>query len=422
MPRARASAATTRVSTRAVGAPARPGLRWLLLALALAALPSCSLSSEGTGDGPDDSDSQPIDELDADVAGGLDAAIVRPRDGLVRDAGAPDGAIHIDARAPAVPVDAGSDAEALDAQVLADGSVPLLDAQVDAGNAGADASDAARSDANFDARDCDLGGTYAVRLDFDVSWEGTTWSGVIPVIAPGSGTLSMWSSLVVRAEQKKKGKVEVRACGSRIPDFEAGQNPYQGETYGVYVPESSWEAPDMPTWTVNWQSTCKGASCSFSADPLLAVLGARSTPPVAPSTEPGLELIDHDGDGKLALTTIARGPSERTASGKPYAYPPILAPWQRARQIMLAIGVSAQLEGAITSCDKFEGSVLAPAVEQGAVGCRGFVQGVAEEQECLPEFVAFIDENLPLWTVTAARFSMQRVSSVACSDVRAALP
>jgi hypothetical protein len=212
-------------------------------------------------------------------------------------------------------------------------------------------------------------------------------------------------------------------CGTVIPDFTAGNNTYKGELYSVQVPDSAWDSPQMPRWRVPFRAACDQPGCVFHSDTLLAMLGARSVPAMPPdTTAAGIELADHDGDGLPSITLLARGPGALSAAGKPYSYPPLFAPWIRARKMMLAIGINAQLEGAVSGCGTISGTVNQPVFEQGAVACTGVVEGNPAEQTCTSQFVEVLDDNMPQWTVTAATFKAQRIGTSSCAAVRAALP
>jgi len=202
----------------------------------------------------------------------------------------------------------------------------------------------------------------------------------------------------------------------------AGNNMYKGELYSVQVPDAAWDSPQMPRWRVPFSSTCDRPGCAIRSDALLALLGARSVPAMPPgTTAPGIELADHDGDGLPSVTLLARGPSSVSPTGKPYSYPPLFAPWIRARKMMLAIGINAQLDGTLTSCNTISGTVNQPVFEQGAVACTGVVEGNPAEQTCSTQFVDFLDDNMPQWTVTSASFKAQRIGTASCAAVRAAL-
>jgi len=430
---------------------ARPGtprgaawLSWLALGLALGASSSgagCSLSGEGTGHTENASPSLPVDDHDS--------AVDEP--GAARDAGldarAPSDDANLDALVPSTKLDAkvdaalrASDAALADSDADADApDVAAPDAEVsdaavidpgpDAGPTAAGASDAGVLDtglADAGPAECALAGAYGLRFDFQVVWEGTSLEGVIPVIAPGKGVPTIFASLDLRPDApQKKGEATLAPCGAVIPDFAAGNNIYKGEQYSVYIPDASWDSPQMPRWSLRWNAACAQPGCAFSSSPLLALLGARSEPAVPPSTEATLELADHDGDGQPSVTLLTRGPSSIAPSGKPYSYPPLLAPWARTRKMMLAIGVSGKIDGALGGCGAIGGGLTQGVIEQGAVACTGVVDangnGTGTEQNCSSDFVNFLDENMPHWTVSSASFRAERMPNPTCATVRSAL-
>jgi len=417
-----------------VGRPGTPrGAAWLSLLAVVASSVSaaCSLSSEGTGRTERTAPSTPTDELDADLAApegqreaGLDGR-VPTSDGSL-DAHAPnrlDGAADAGAR----PGDAAvRDADTPDADEPDAGQV--VDPGPDAASNDASARDAGVLDTGVPdaAAECAVPGAYGLRIDFQVAWKGTALEGVIPVIAPGAGVLSMFASLDLRpGAGRTQGEAQLAPCGTVIPDFAAGNNIYKGELYSVYIPEPAWESPQMPRWNLGWTAACEQPGCAFSGTNLLALLGARTVPPTPPATESALELADHDGDGLPSVTLLTRGPSALAPSGKAYSHPPLIAPWARARKMMLAIGVSGKIDGAFGACGTISGAIKQPVIEQGAVGCTGVVDangnGNGTEQNCAENFVTFLDDNMPQWTVSSASFRAQRLPNLACTTVRSAL-
>jgi hypothetical protein len=366
------------------------------------------------------------DPLDADVSlpsaqrdASLDARAPADEAGL-------DAALKADAAREAGTTTA-SDAAVTDASFVVDDdgglvvdAATIIDAgPVDAGPVDAGAHDTGVPDAG--ASCSSLADLFALRIDLQVKWAGTALEGIIPVLAPGTGVLSLFASLDLR-DRGLNHEAVLAPCGTTIPDFAAGNNMYKGELYSVYVPDAAWESSQMPRWRVGFTSACDQPGCAFRTQPLLALLGARAVPPMEPGGASSIELADHDGDGQPSLTLLARGPTSVNPAGKPYAYPPLFAPWIRARKMMLAIGINAQLEGNVSGCGKIQGVVNQPVFEQGAVACSGVVEGNPNEQNCSSEFVNFLDDNMPQWTVTSASFKAQRTGTASCSAVRAALP
>jgi hypothetical protein len=410
MPRARAHLGDWVVSPSALH-----GAAWL--SLLVWATSACSLSSGGTGEHDKQvSPTQPADEVDADIAGpdarrdaGLDARVSPDNAGL-------DGSVKPDAKeAGPAPVEA-ADGSLDDGGTASDDGAVTLDANVvDAHVVDAGALDTELPDA---ALRCSLADQFALRIDMQVEWEGTSLEGVIPVLAPGAGVLSMFASLDLRDQNT----AVLAPCGTIIPDFAAGNNTYRGELYSVYVPDAAWESPQMPRWRVAYSSTCERPGCAFHTENLLALLGARAVPAAPPRTAAGIELADHDGDGQPAVTLQSRGPTAVSSTGMPYAYPPLVAPWIRARKMMLAMSINGQVEGVVSGCGSIRGAVNQPVFEQGAVACTGVVEGNPNEQNCSSDFVSFLDDNMPQWTVTTASFRAQRIGTGSCAAVRAALP
>jgi hypothetical protein len=267
-------------------------------------------------------------------------------------------------------------------------------------------------------------------MDFAVNWQGTSIIGIVPVLAPGAGELAMFAS-VTFAEDGFRGAGQVKPCGAVIPAFEAGQNLFVGELYGVYFPEPSWDASSMPSWPMRWQAGCNQPGCQFSSELLQALLGARTRERAGRPMQrgmgqgmggigPAMDAPDHDGDGAPGMTLFTREPFEQAPDGRTYAKPPLGGLINRAEKLMLAIAIEGRLEGKFDSCDKLSGKLSAGIVETSALACTQRLAGGAE-MPCDASSVQFLDENLPVWSVHDAGFQAVRIADRSCSSVRAAL-
>lgn len=293
----------------------------------------------------------------------------------------------------------------------------------DSGTERDDAGDrVADADASVARNECGAPGVFGVRVDFDVTWQGTSFVGIVPVIAPGAGQLRVYAA----ASFAKSGfkQATIKACGAEIPAFEAGQNVFAGELYGVHIPEPSWDRPSMPTWSLDMRPTCTQPGCAFDTGLLEVLLGTRQRDiggrgPRRRPVGPRIESVDDDGDGQLGMTLLTLGPNERHESGRAYVQPPLGNWFSRAQRLMLAIAVNAQLRGKFDHCDALSGSVQSGAVLTSALGCTSTSNGV--EVACDSGAVQFLDENLPAWTVSSASFKGVRVSADDCTAIRAAL-
>src|SRR5262249_45609577 len=92
----------------------------------------------------------------------------------------------------------------------------------------------------------------------------------------------------------------------------------------------------------------------------------------------------------------------------------------RARQVMLALGLRAQLEGKLETCDLITGSLTPNGVHSRALGCTGRYDDDTPFT-CDADHVAFLDQNMPKWITHGARFRAQRIADTSCKAVRAAL-
>ncbi|MDB4989560.1 MAG: hypothetical protein JWN04_4738 [Myxococcaceae bacterium] len=315
----------------------------------------------------------------------------------------------------------GTPTGALDGGPHADdgGGLPLVDGghlHSDAASALRDAGDAATATA------CEPAGSYALRIDYAVSWGATSFTDAYgvsyPVFAAGSGTLTLLARLTL-GDDAKKPEAVLEPCGTTLPDFAGGSIGYLSERYNSYVPSASWNAPTMPSWTVPFSASCATGGCTLQLDNLDALIGAKATGK-DPSSNPTLKTVDQDGDGRDAVTYISRGPPELNAANHAYSYL-TLGTSARARKLDMVLAMSAALEGAYQSCDMVTGSASASHAEQHAVGCTGVVTGTANEVECDAPTLNLLEMSLPVWSVTSTSFRAVRVPENSCNTVRAAL-
>ncbi len=366
-----------------------------LCTLAFFALASCHLAREGTAIGPvavaDDSEDDDEVELTVDAGQGSRDASTKPRQdaGKTTTPNVPEGPGNV----PELP--GPNDASAGDARVDG-GSVPESDA-------------------------CTLAGTYALHAEIDLTWDGWIFAGIIPVLSPGSGTMTMTALSQVKDEMSE---VTVRPCAATLPDFETDRT-LADEVYGVDLPDELWEQPSIPTWRTQWQVTCDMPGCAFSSGELEAVVGGRVTSVPFRWPEPGVPSsdftpVDDDADGEPGITMIPRGPSQVDAQGRPYSYPPLFPSFARARKMMVALGLRAKLEGKLEGCDRLAGSLLPNGVYARGLACTGTYDD-GSPFRCDQDHVTFLDSNMPKWIARSARFRAIRLSEATCTAARAAV-
>ncbi|MET0344135.1 MAG: hypothetical protein ABW252_24180 [Polyangiales bacterium] len=339
----------------------------------LLSLLGCGLELEGTGGRtePDDrSDTRPTAQLDAAVAER------GPRDGgepVAADA-------SIDASEHALPVDASTT--------------------------------------------CSFAGTFAMRLEFDVDWQGTSIGiGLASrsLIAAGSGTLVIYTAATVRA-QSGELVASLAPCGAEVPDFRSASVFTASEVYGVYVPDPAWDHVAMPRWDVVWRPACVDPGCAMRSSAFAGWIGAEHAPLDAVRAD--LLPIDVDGDGNAGITFLTRRPGEHSVSGQAYTQPPIdialPSPFRapsRAHEVMLAIGMGAHLDGTIQSCDRIEGEGEAGTVRVAAFGCTS--EEGTSLASCPATVARSVDAKLPAYQVRRARYRTERVVDNRCESVRA---
>jgi hypothetical protein len=145
------------------------------------------------------------------------------------------------------------------------------------------------------------------------------------------------------------------------------------------------------------------------------LLGASLGDPLSdpwPESWTGLNAVDHDGDGKPGVTTLAK-------SGNGYGLPrlDIFNDQIRADEIYLALRTILSLDGIVDSCGRATG-VATFNMEQHAVGCH--VNGGGD---CSTEQVNLLDNNLPQLQVSGGSFELVSIpDGSSCADVLRTLP
>lgn len=298
----------------------------------------------------------------------------------------------------------------------------------DAGRLRPDAGDASAPPASSDADGgpivvfsepaadgtCVVTGTYAVRAEMDVSWEGRTLAGVYPLVRAGTG------KAVVYARADIDGTfaamfTRVAICGTEFPEFVAGDMTLLTERYGVYIPDDVWERDAMPRWDAVWERDCDVArpGCALRGLELDATLGATTF--VDP---PGMIMpLDHDGDGHPGVTVRTRTPED---SAMEYSRVPVsFSTNARSESLFSTIVVSAQFNAVLSDCDSLAGELEQPRVAIRAIGCLMRQNEGADEAPCSTEQARFVGDNVPTVTAQSGSFRGRRIRhGVDCAAVR----
>ncbi|MDB4972911.1 MAG: hypothetical protein JWN48_1252 [Myxococcaceae bacterium] len=281
-----------------------------------------------------------------------------------------------------------------------DGAPPASDAAPST-DAGTSAVPPSSTPTAMGKAECGVEGRYALDVEADVHWSGSALLDVVPVIVPGSGTITIRAFFDVRA-QGPAYTSEVRACAATVPSFAAST----GEQYGIDFPPALFEKLSRQ-WSTATRLACLEPGCAVETDYLAVQLGT-----VLPSYEDWPSprdpldsslVSDDDHDGRPGISVSVRGPD----GDPPHQYPPasyLLD--ERIGELMLALRVGAALDGVRASCDQLSGSASTLNLDIRAVGCR-LTTGVP----CTLEQLSFVNTNLPTWKVDRGRWKATRLAA-----------
>jgi hypothetical protein len=289
---------------------------------------------------------------------------------------------------------------------------------------------------------CDLTGTFAALAEVDVAWDEVK-AGDNVLISAGSDTTKSWS-IRRQVQDGDEIVVEITPCGGTSSDL---CSPYYDAAYGQYVPDATWEADEMPTFSSVMDVPDPDPDDDFVGPLEVAMTGLELDDAFGdwPQSQDDEDFtwVDHDGDDgdyasapnltpkPLGVTTIIRTTGNSTdCDNKAYKglpIPPLGA--NLASVIMTGDRSVASLEGVIVSCDVMGGKLGGPDT------CRG--EDNDDDVPCFDgrlrncvrttgaacsggEIDAFDDTlNEPGTRVLASRFVMERVDDdVTCADVR----
>jgi hypothetical protein len=256
---------------------------------------------------------------------------------------------------------------------------------------------------------CPLEGSYAMEVTFDVSWVGTQFASIVPVISPGEGELSF--VVLGQLRQGSAGtELAFRACQASVPEF---VSTLPQEHYAVRFSKSVWDSPAMPIFRATMAS-CREPGCALRSTPIHAFIGSQLDDPLAdwPTSAASGTWPDHDGDGRPGVGAFMLGPN----AGSNLAYPPVhIFLLRRVQKLDLGMRVNLTLDGKRESCEAIAGEVSDGSIDTRALDC------VATDRpmRCSADELRFLDDNLPAWTVRQGKFRGMRVNdSFDCEQVR----
>jgi hypothetical protein len=295
------------------------------------------------------------------------------------------------------PVDAGRERDARvggggesDARVETDAKVPDAGSEEDASSSTA----------------CDLEGRFALRFVFNVTWVGTEFLSIVPVIEAGQGELS-FLVLMELTSTAAGFDAAFRTCSSDVPGISR-------EHYQARIEDDVWDSREMPLFSSELAAACLEPGCGVVGEPLHALVGAAlpslgASWPLQP--EAG-EWPDHDGNREPGIATHMLGPSDGT-----YAYPPLdLLSVRRLRELALGLRVIVGFDGTLDSCDLLSGKTTqGSSIETRAVGCTA----TSTPLKCTDDELDFLNNNLPVWTARQGSFEARRLAPDAeCAEAR----
>jgi hypothetical protein len=296
---------------------------------------------------------------------------------------------------PQPPLDAsvGPDVQ-VDAQVPVDAGVP------------ADGGISAQPDAAR-GKPCDLPGRYALRFAFDVTWVGTEFLGIVPVIEAGQGELNFVVLMDLAAGAAGMMESSFRTCSSDVPEFMA---VLSRERFQARIEDEVWDSDEMPLFASALDVACLDPGCAVSGRPLYALIGVELPAPDAPwPSEPaGAAWPDHDGDGADGVATRMLGPEDGS-----FAFPPLdLLSVRRLSELALGLRVVVGFDGTLDSCDEMSGQTTQSSIETRALSCTA----INAPASCTGPDLEFLNNNLPVWTAHEGRFEAQRLPASADCD------
>jgi hypothetical protein len=250
---------------------------------------------------------------------------------------------------------------------------------------------------------CDLAGTYALKLTVPTTWPGTS------LIDAGSGDFKFWARLVF-TQNGTALTGTVTTCDHVVPDFAGGLN----EDYGIIYPASIFAAA-LPSLATSATLGGTGPGSSFTLARSALMLGLRMNNPVLdpwPSAGSVMQ-VDSDGDGKPGVTA-----TYKSTGG--FSRPPVNGfGTARAQTGYMAARVVFQLAGTLTSCTQSSGSATVQDIDSRTLGCR--ISGGS--RDCNGSEQNHLDSNAPGYQTRPSTYTLTKVAAgSSCATVRATLP
>ena len=258
-------------------------------------------------------------------------------------------------------------------------------------------------------RSCDPRTTFteASHLVVNVTWPAGLAS------MSGSGQIHVWGKTAFTASGNALSGT-LRACGFVLPATTLSALGGGGMIL-IEVPDTTWDAPSMPTFAVTGTQTSWDVPSTVSYN-YSAVIGSSAADLQTadwPASYTGITMItDAEGDLNPGLTSIPR-------SGGGYTQPPTsIAQTARVDKLYVVIRNASSPMLTRTACDEASGPATFMHLDNHVVGCH-----VGGGSDCMPSEINFVDSNRAIYTITSATAQTKILPDTAtCADVRAALP
>jgi hypothetical protein len=253
---------------------------------------------------------------------------------------------------------------------------------------------------------CNLNGTFAIKLTISISWSATSF------IRSGNGTWVEWARL--QATQSGNSLTGTLSdCGRSTPDFSSAV-----DTYALLYPNGLFDHSPayLPTVSASVALGSASPGASFALARLAFLSGVSLGDPLQdpwPSSVSGISQVDTDGDGKPGITANYINDSR-------HAYPQTSASQiaTHADQPYEAERLEFGLNGTLTSCTQASGSAAVTRVDTHVIGCH-----LTNGNSCDSGDTNFFDTDRPVYEPSSASYSLVKVADNAmCATVRSTLP